>query len=272
MTTCSKISPPIVVSLSLLFLVGACGSSTTTPDGGSKKDATADSKGSSDGGVDTATPDGATVTADASTGDAAVDSAPADTAAPDAPRDRAPDAGAPDAATPDAPRDTATPDAAAPDAAMADAEEPQPDAAGPRDVGGNNVALEAEALDHDGHGLGVFDPDDAPSSGGEEIPFPGPAVGNSIDFTFGGVRAGDYQISLDWTGDDDRAIVGLSVDGTRVGDTLDQFTADVERTTTPFGVVTLAAGMHTIALAVTGHNAGARGFNNAADRFILIRQ
>jgi hypothetical protein len=254
-------------------MLSACGSSSSSTDGGAKKDATADTRGSdtlaAEAGADAATPVVATDAAPA-------DAAPADAAAPDsALADTRPaDAATPDAAAPDAPRDAATPDAPTPDAASPDTEEPEPDAAagGGRDVGADDVALEAEILDHTPHGANVDEIDDAMSSGGKYLLLTGTKVGDGIDFTFDNVPAGDYEISLDWTGDDDRAIVALSVDGQRVGDTLDQYAADVGRETTAFGNVTLAAGEHTIHLEATGKKADSGNFAIAADRFLFIKQ
>jgi hypothetical protein len=275
MTTRSKLSPRIC-SLALLVLT-ACGSSSSSTDGAAKKDATADTRGSdalvAEAGADGATPD---ASIDASLDATRADTAPADAAAPDsAPADTRPaDAAAPDAAAPDVPRDAATPDAATPDAASPDGEEPEPDAAvgGGRDVGADDVALEAEVLDHTPHGANADEIDDAMSSGGKYLLLTGTKVGDGIDFTFDNVPAGDYEISLDWTADDDRAIVALSVDGHRVGDTLDQYAGDVSHETTAFGNVTLAAGEHTIHLEATGKNAASGNFAIATDRFLFIKQ
>jgi hypothetical protein len=281
-----------LVCFSLLALA-ACGSSSSSPDGG-KKDARPDALGAADGrgdAVGDAGPEASadsTVTAPDAAADVATDSRPPDAAA-DASPDAAPDMASPDAATPDARMvDAPTPDAppadaaadVAPDMATTDASPEaaaEPDARFSVDVRDEDIAVEAETLDNTPNGGATAENlDDPLTSAGAFTFYHGAKVGDSIDFALPNVPAGTYEVSMEWKGNNNRGIMTLLVDGTQVGPALDQFSDDASYETTTFGMVTFAAdGNHTIRLLVTGKNAmnaGPTDFTLAADRFVLIKQ
>jgi hypothetical protein len=266
----------VLFALPLLSL-GACSSDSTKSDAAPRKDTAASSEGGTTadagadlgGGGDAQAADSGSKL-DAGPADAAKDGAPADAAKDSAPAD------APrDAAAPDVPRDLApdiTPDAAEPDAAAT------PDGPGfevkfSPDVASDDIAVEAEDLESSPHDADLSINDDENASAGRLVFLNADTMGASIEFTLPGVPAGSYEISLEYKKDDNRGIATLSVDGTQVGGTVDQYNIDEEFTQSTFGTVTFnSTGDHTLVLTATGKNAAATSFVLTADRFVLLKQ
>jgi len=139
--------------------------------------------------------------------------------------------------------------------------------------GGGTTSFEAESLSFTGSGATTSVQTDVNSSGGKWVELAGNSVGDSITFTTGSIAAGTYQLQMEWKGLTSRGILQLSVDGTNVGGTLDQYASAQTYPTTTFGNVTFGStGTHTIKLTVTGKNASSTGYILSADKFIFTAQ
>src|SRR5579885_2161452 len=133
--------------------------------------------------------------------------------------------------------------------------------------------FEAENLSYTGSGATTSVQTDTNSSGGKWVELAGNSTGDHIDFTVPNVPAGTYQLKMEWKGNNSRGILQLSVDGTNLGPTLDQYASGQSYPTTTFGHVTFsAAGNHTVRLAVTGKNSKSSGEILSADKFTFAGQ
>ncbi len=133
--------------------------------------------------------------------------------------------------------------------------------------------FEAESLSYTGSGATTSVQTDKNSSGGKWVELAGNSTGDHIDFTVPNVPAGTYQLKMEWKGNDDRGILQLSVDGTNLGSTLDQYASGQTYPTTTFGNVTFsAAGNHDVRLTVTGKNSKSSGELLSADKFTFTGQ
>lgn len=116
---------------------------------------------------------------------------------------------------------------------------------------------------------------DAAASGGYRVVLSGTgiAAGDYIQFTTPSVPAGVYNLQFSYHKASSRGIAQVSVDGTNVGSTVDQYASPSSYQTTTIGLVTFGtAGTHTIKLAVTGKNASSTDFTLSADCFKLEPQ
>ncbi len=139
--------------------------------------------------------------------------------------------------------------------------------------GGSSLNFEAENLTYTPNGATASVQTDVNSSNGEWIVLSATAAGQYIDYAIPSVAAGTYQVQMEWKGNGSRGTLQLSVDGTNLGSTLDQYSAAQTYPTTTFGNVTFGStGTHTIRLTATGKNASSTGFGLSADRFILVPQ
>ena len=135
------------------------------------------------------------------------------------------------------------------------------------------VSFEAENLSYTPSGATASVQTDANSSGGHWVLLSGNSVGDNITFAIPTVAAGTYSLQMEWKGLGSRGILQLSVDGTNLGPTLDQYSSSATYPTTTFGTVTFAsAGTHTIRLTVTGKNSASSGYGLSADKFTFIGQ
>ncbi len=133
--------------------------------------------------------------------------------------------------------------------------------------------FEAESLAYTPNGATASVQTDTKSSGGKWVELAGNSVGDYINFTVPNVPAGTYQLKMEWKGNNTRGILQLSVDGTNLGATLDQYSASQSYPTTTFGNVTFAtAGSHTIRLTVTGKNKSSSSYQLSADKFTFTGQ
>ncbi len=139
--------------------------------------------------------------------------------------------------------------------------------------GGSTLNFEAESLSYTGSGATTSVQTDVNSSGGKWVELAGNSTGDHIDFTVPNIPAGTYQLQMEWKGLTSRGILQLSVDGTNLGGTLDQYASGQTYPTTTFGNVTFAsAGNHTVRLTVTGKNAASSGEILSADKFTFVGQ
>ncbi|HZP59650.1 MAG TPA: chitobiase/beta-hexosaminidase C-terminal domain-containing protein, partial [Opitutaceae bacterium] len=133
--------------------------------------------------------------------------------------------------------------------------------------------FEAESLSYTGSGATTSVQTDSNSSGGKWVELAGNSTGDHIDFTIPSIPAGTYQLKMEWKGNNSRGILQLSVDGTNLGSTLDQYSSGQTYPTTTFGNVTFsAAGTHDVRLTVTGKNSSSSGEILSADKFTFTGQ
>ncbi len=133
--------------------------------------------------------------------------------------------------------------------------------------------FEAESLSYTGSGATTSVQTDTNSSGGKWVELAGNSTGDHIDFTVPNVPAGTYQLKMEWKGNNTRGILQLSVDGTNLGSTLDQYASGQTYPTTTFGNVTFSTtGNHDVRLTVTGKNSKSSSYQLSADKFTLVGQ
>jgi hypothetical protein len=137
----------------------------------------------------------------------------------------------------------------------------------------STVSFEAENLTYTPNGATASVQTDVNSSGGKWIELAGNSVGDYINFAIPSVAAGTYQLQMEWKGNTTRGILQLSVDGTNLGPTLDQYATGQTYPTTTFGTVTFSStGTHTILLTVTGKNSASSSYQLSADKFTFVGQ
>ncbi len=138
---------------------------------------------------------------------------------------------------------------------------------------GGTFNFEAESLSYTGSGATTSVQTDKNSSGGKWVELAGNSTGDHIDFTIPSLAAGTYQLKMEWKGNNNRGILQLSVDGTNLGSTLDQYASGQTYPTTTFGNVTFStAGTHDVRLTVTGKNSKSSGEALSADKFTFTGQ
>jgi hypothetical protein len=136
--------------------------------------------------------------------------------------------------------------------------------------GGGSLFWEAEALSVTNSGVGTSLQTDSNTSGGQWISLNGTGTGQWMQFTLPNVPAGTYTLKMAYKSHPSRGILALSVDGTQVGSTLDQYAATPAYPTQTFGTVTFSStGNHTVRLTVTGKNSASSGYILSADDFTL---
>jgi hypothetical protein len=135
------------------------------------------------------------------------------------------------------------------------------------------LSYEAEGVTYTPSGATASVQTDANSSGGKWIQLAADSVGDYIEYSLPSIPAGTYQIKMQWKGNNNRGKLNFSVDGTQLGSTLDQYSANQTYPTTTFGTKTFSsAATHKIRLTLTGKNASSSANNLSADRFILVKQ
>jgi len=140
-------------------------------------------------------------------------------------------------------------------------------------AGTTTLNFEAESLSYTGSGATTSVQTDKNSSGGKWVELAGNSTGDHIDFTVPNVPAGTYQLQMKWKGNNTRGILQLSVDGTNLGSTVDQYASGQTYPTTTFGNVAFSTtGTHTVRLTVTGKNSKSKSYQLSADKFTFAGQ
>ncbi|HTB81563.1 MAG TPA: TIM-barrel domain-containing protein [Opitutaceae bacterium] len=133
--------------------------------------------------------------------------------------------------------------------------------------------FEAENLSPVGTGATVSISNDTNASGGVIEFLNSTAAGQSMTFTTPSIAAGTYQLQLRYKNNTSRGQHTVTVDGTQVGGTVDQYATTSTYVTVTLGNVTLSSsGAHTIVMNVTGKNASATQFYVTADTFTFTLQ
>jgi len=137
-----------------------------------------------------------------------------------------------------------------------------------------NVAFEAENAPVSNSGVGTSVQTDANSSGGKWIELQATGTGQWMEFTTPtAIAPGTYSLQMEWKGNTTRGKLSLSVDGTALGSTLDQYSSTQTYPTTTFGNVTFTtSATHKIRLTVNGKNSSSSGYLLSADKFTLVPQ
>lgn len=139
---------------------------------------------------------------------------------------------------------------------------------------GTSVSFEAEKLTVQSN-PGTTITADAASSGGKWVKLNSTASGQYMEFTTGNVAPGVYVVTLYAKILNTRGISELSVDGTVLGATFDQFAASTISSwkSNDFGTVTFTtSGTHKLRLTVRGKNPGSTGYSLAADKWSFLAQ
>lgn len=132
------------------------------------------------------------------------------------------------------------------------------------------ITMEAESLSVTASGATTQVVSDAGTSNGQWVSLGSTATGHSMQFTTASIAAGTYQLKLRYKGYTNRGKANVTVDGTQVGSTVDQYSAATSYPTVTLGNVTFATtGTHAIRLTVNGRNAASSSYALAADSFIF---
>ncbi|HTQ30491.1 MAG TPA: chitobiase/beta-hexosaminidase C-terminal domain-containing protein, partial [Opitutaceae bacterium] len=139
--------------------------------------------------------------------------------------------------------------------------------------GGGTLTYEAENISYTGTGATASVQTDANASNGKWVQLASNATGQYIDFTLPSVPAGTYSLQMSYKSNNNRGQLSLSVDGTTLGSTVDQYQYPSVYPTATLGNVTFSStGNHDVRLTVTGKNASSSGYGLSADAFILVPQ
>ncbi len=134
------------------------------------------------------------------------------------------------------------------------------------------VTMEAESLARTSSGATVTTGNDTAASGGVVTYLNADGAGDYVEFTTPSLPAGTYQIRFRFKRNTARGQHTLTVDGTQVGGTIDEYGTQAY-TEVVVGTQSFAtAGTHTSRLTVTGRNASSTSFVLAPDRFIFAGQ
>jgi uncharacterized repeat protein (TIGR03803 family) len=133
--------------------------------------------------------------------------------------------------------------------------------------------FEAESLSYTPTGATASVQTDKNSSGGKWVELAATGTGQYITFTIPSIPAGIYQLKMEWKGNNSRGILQLSVDGSNLGPTLDEYASGETYPIATLGRVTFSsAGNHTVRLTVTGKNKSSSSYQLSADKFTFVGQ
>jgi hypothetical protein len=140
-------------------------------------------------------------------------------------------------------------------------------------TGGGPITLEAEALAPVGSGATVSTASDASASGGVVQYLNSTGTGQSMTLTTPVLQAGTYQVQLRYKTNATRGQHTVSIDGTQLGGTVDQYAASAAYTSVTLGTRTFATtATHAVVLAVTGKNASSTGYLLSVDTLTFTPQ
>ena len=133
------------------------------------------------------------------------------------------------------------------------------------------VNFEAESASPVGTGATITTGSETAASGGVVVYLNADGVGDYAQFTTPTLQAGTYQLKFRFKGNTGRGQHTLTVDGTQVGGTIDEYRSTSGYVEVTVGNITFgAAGTHTIRLTVTGRNASSSSYVLAPDRFTFV--
>jgi hypothetical protein len=135
------------------------------------------------------------------------------------------------------------------------------------------VTFEAESMSATTSGTPtITTQSDSSASGGVVAFVNATASGQWAQFTTPSIVAGTYQVKFAYKHNTARGQHTVTIDGTQVGGTVDEYSSTSGYTTVTLGNVTLAAGTHAIRLTITGKNGSSSAYTLAPDAFTLVGQ
>lgn len=133
---------------------------------------------------------------------------------------------------------------------------------------GTTVDFEAESLAYTTSGPTVTTQSDTNASGGVITYFNATGSSQWVEFATGTIKAGTYSLAYEYKQNGNRGQHTITIDGTQVGGTVDEYSSSSGYTTKTIGTVNFTTtGTHKIRLNVTGKNASASGYVLAPDAF-----
>jgi hypothetical protein len=135
------------------------------------------------------------------------------------------------------------------------------------------VTMEAESLSFVTSGPTVTTQSDTNASGGVVTYFNATGTAQWVEYTTPSIVAGTYQIKFQYKSNTARGQHNLTIDGTQVGGTIDEYSTTVGYVSVTLGNATFAsAGTHTIRLTVSGKNASSTAYTLAPDVITFVGQ
>jgi hypothetical protein len=134
--------------------------------------------------------------------------------------------------------------------------------------------LNAANLSYSGSGQTITVASDPAAVGGEWLKISSTAVGQWIQFTTPAIAAGVYQLTFTYRTNPTRAQDSMTIDGTLIGGTIDQYAPSPSTyPTVAVGTVTFStAGAHVIRLTAIGKDAESTSYEISADAFTFTLQ
>ena len=113
---------------------------------------------------------------------------------------------------------------------------------------------------------------DANFPSGNWLQFSATATNQWITYTIPSLDAGTYDVKLLWKANNNRGILTFVLDGTILGNPLDQYSSSVTYPTTDYGVISITnSGSHTIQLTAVGKNPSSSGYALSAYEFLFTQ-
>ncbi|HTR40366.1 MAG TPA: chitobiase/beta-hexosaminidase C-terminal domain-containing protein, partial [Pseudomonadales bacterium] len=111
---------------------------------------------------------------------------------------------------------------------------------------------------------------DSLEPGGHWLALEATSPGAFIMYPLSAIPAGTYDLQLVWKGNNDRGIISLALDGTVLGNNLDQYSSGQSYPTTDYGDVTFTnATSHTIVMTAVGKNPSSSAYWISASEFVF---
>jgi hypothetical protein len=138
---------------------------------------------------------------------------------------------------------------------------------------GTPITLEAENMSPVGTGATVSTSSDPNASGGVLEFLNSTGAGQTMTLTTPAIAAGTYQVQFRYKTNTTRGQHTITIDGSPIGGTIDQYATTAAYQTVTLGTETFGAdGTHSIVLTVTGKNTASTQYYVTADSFILTPQ
>ena len=113
---------------------------------------------------------------------------------------------------------------------------------------------------------------DANFPSGNWLQFSATATNQWINYTITNLAAGTYDVQMLWKGNSNRGILTFALDGTMLGNPLDQYSSVLIYPTTDFGLVTITnGGSHSIQLTAVGKNPSSSGYAISTYEFLFTQ-
>ncbi|HTX21967.1 MAG TPA: chitobiase/beta-hexosaminidase C-terminal domain-containing protein [Candidatus Aquilonibacter sp.] len=132
--------------------------------------------------------------------------------------------------------------------------------------------FDAQSLSYITNGAVAVLQNDSTYPSGHWLALEATATNEWIEYTIPDIPAGTYDIQMAWKGNNDRGIITFALDGTVLGNPLDQYSSGETYPTTDYGIVTFTnSGNHTILLTAVGKNPSSSSYWISAAQFFFIQ-